>query len=302
MTLRHMKIFVTVCRCKSATKAAERLGIAQPAVSLAIKELEQYYGVSLFDRISHRLYITDEGKRLFEYACKIVLLFDEAESDIRDWDSFGVLRIGSSLTIGTCLLPDYVVRFHSKYPKIKVLVTVDNSTAIEKKILENQLDFALIEGIVHSGSIVRYPFLKDELILVCGAKDNTIPDEVSIEQLGELPFLLREKGSGTRELFDSTLLTKGITITPEWESISTDAIVSAVSCGLGVSVLPLKLVEHDLAKKNLRRISIRGLTFERYFYLIHHKDKHLTKTILAFWELNGLNPSSNSNNKKIPQN
>lgn len=290
MTLRHMKIFTTVCRCKSATKAAEELGIAQPAVSLAIKELEQYYGVSLFDRISHRLYITDEGKRLFEYACKIVLLFDEAESDVRDWDSFGVLRIGSSITIGTCLLPNYVARFHSQYPKIKVLVTVDNSAEIEKKILENQLDFAMIEGSVHSDSIIRYPFLKDELILVCGAKGKTFPDEVSVEQLAKLPFLLREKGSGTRELFDSTLLTKGITITPDWESISTEAIVNAVSCGLGVSVLPIKLVEHDLSQKNLKQIHIRGLTFERYFYLIHHKDKHLSKPILAFWEQNGLRP------------
>ncbi|MGW8114023.1 LysR substrate-binding domain-containing protein [Caproicibacterium sp. NSD3] len=298
MTLRHMKIFVTVCRCKSATAAAEKLGIAQPAVSLAIKELEQYYGVSLFDRISHRLYITDEGKRLFEYACKIVLLFDEAESDIRDWDSFGILRIGSSITIGTCLLPNYVARFHSKYPKTKVLATIDNSAEIEKKILDNQLDFALIEGNVHSDSIVRYPFLKDELILVCGAKDKTFPYEVSVEQFGKLPFLLREKGSGTRELFDSTLLTKGITITPDWESISTEAIINAVSCGLGVSVLPLKLVEHDLSQKILKQIHIRDLTFERYFYLIHHKDKHLSKSILAFWELNDLRPYSK---KKVPE-
>ena len=246
--------------------------------------------MSLFDRISHRLYITEEGKRLFEYACKIVLLFDEVESDIRDWDSFEVLRIGSSITIGTCLLPDYVAHFHSRYPKTKVLVTIDNSAEIEKKILENQLDFALIEGSVHSDSITRYPFLKDELILVCGAKGKTFPDEVSVEQLGKLPFLLREKGSGTRELFDSALLTKGITITPDWESISTEAIVHTVARGLGVSVLPLKLVERDLSQKILKQIHIRDLTFERYFYLIHHKDKHLAKLVLAFWELNGLRP------------
>lgn len=288
MTLRHMKIFVTVCRCKSATAAAEKLGIAQPAVSLAIKELEQYYGVSLFDRISHRLYITDEGNRLLQYASKIVLLFDEAESDIRGWDSFGVLRIGSSITIGTCLMPNYVARFHSQYPKTKVLVTIENSAEIEKRILENQLDFALIEGNIHSDNIVCYPFLKDELILVCGAKGTSYPDEVSVEQLERFPFLLREKGSGTRELFDSTLLSKGITITPNWESISTEAIVNAISCGIGVSVLPLKLVEQGLSKKIIKQIRIRGLTFERYFYLIHHKDKHLSKSILVFWKQNGL--------------
>ena len=229
MTLRHMKIFVMVCRCKSVTTAAEKLGIAQPAVSLAIKELEQYYGIRLFDRISHKMFITEEGRQLLQYANKIVALFDEIEYDIRNWDSFGILRIGSSITIGTCLMPDYVRRFRAQYPKFKVLVTIDNSAEIEKKILENQLDFALIEGAVHYDSIVCHRFLKDELVLVCGARDESYPDEVSVEELAELPFILREKGSGTRELFDSTLLTKGITVTPEWESISTEAIVSAIS-------------------------------------------------------------------------
>lgn len=283
-----MKIFIAVCRCRSATAAAKQLGIAQPAVSLAIRELEQYYGVRLFDRISHRLILTEEGKQLLEYADKTISLFDEAESGIRDWDSFGILRVGSSITIGTCLLPDYVRHFRLKYPKIKVRVTIDNSAEIEKKILENQLDFALIEGNVHSDSIICRRFLKDKLVLVCKAKNAPCPDEVSVEQLGRLPFLLREKGSGTRELFDSTLLTRGVVVTPEWESISTEAIVSAVSCGLGISALPFRLVERALSETQLKQIRVRGLEFERYFSLIYHKDKHLSKSILAFWDQNAL--------------
>lgn len=294
MTLRHMKIFVIVCRCKSVTTAAEKLGIAQPAVSLAIKELEQYYGIRLFDRISHKMFITEEGKQLLQYANKIVALFDEIEYDIRNWDSFGILRIGSSITIGTCLMPDYVRRFRAQYPKFKVLVTIDNSAEIEKKILENQLDFALIEGAVHYDSIVCHRFLKDELVLLCGARDESYPDEVSVEEIAELPFILREKGSGTRELFDSTLLTKGITVTPEWESISTEAIVSAISNGLGVSVLPFRLVEKALTEKRLKQIRIRSLKFERYFNLIYHKDKHFSKSVIAFWELNDFNKHINS--------
>ncbi len=290
MTLRHMKIFVAVCRCKSATAAAEKLGIAQPAVSLAIRELEQYYGVNLFDRISHRLFLTEEGKELLQYAEKIISLFDEAESEIHNRDSFGTVRIGSSITVGTCLLPDYVQRFRLQYPNIKVQVTVDNSAAIEQKVLENQLDFALIEGNIHSTRIICHRFRKDELVLVCGANDFSYPDELSLEQLAGLPFLLREHGSGTRELFDSALLTHGITVTPEWESISTEALVSAVSRGLGVSVLPLRLVERDLSEGKLRRIRIRGLTLGRNFSLIHHKDKNLSRPVLDFWKLNGLFP------------
>lgn len=283
MTLRHMQIFTTVCDSNSVTAAAETLGVAQPAVSLAIKELEDFYGVRLFDRISHKLYLTEQGEELLRYSRQIISLFDAAECSIKNWDSFGLLRVGSSVTVGTCLMPGYVKRFHSMYPKIKVQVAIDNSAVIEKKVLENRLDFALIEGIVHSDRIIAQKFLRDELVLVCGANSAFSKEaEVSPDELTGLPFLLREKGSGTRELFDSTLLSKGIAVTPEWESISTEAIIQAVSCGLGVSVLPFRLVEQELARKRLNTMEIRGLDFKRYFSVIYHKDKHLSKSASAF--------------------
>ena len=289
MTLRHMKVFAAVCGCKSATEAAEKLGIAQPAVSLAIKELEDHYGVRLFDRISHRLYLTEEGKELLSYARRIISLFDEMGNDVKNWDSFGVVRIGSSITVGTCLTPDYVKRFRSAYPGIKVRVTVDNSAAIEKMILENRLDFAMIEGTVHSDRVAARRFLQDELVLVCGAGTGfSSRAEIMPGELPGLPFLLREKGSGPRGLFERPLLPRGIAVVPEWESISTEAIVAAVSRGLGVSVLPLRLVERALAEKSLVRIRVRGLEFQRYFSLILHKDKQLSKSARAFLKLCGL--------------
>jgi DNA-binding transcriptional LysR family regulator len=286
MTLRHMKIFAAVCDCQSATAAAEKLGIAQPAVSLAVKELENHYGVRLFDRISHKLWITEEGKELLRFARRILSLFDAAEYDIKSRDSFGALRVGSSITVGTCLMPEYVKRFRAARPKTRVLVTVDNSAAIEKKILKNQLDFALIEGVVHSPQIVSRRFMKDRLAVVCGAGSAFARrTELPPEELPNLPFILREKGSGTRELFDSALLTRGIKVTPEWESVSTEAIVRAVSCGLGLSVLPFRLVERELARKSLAELHIKGLKFERYFSLIYHKDKHLSRSILEFFKI-----------------
>lgn len=289
MTLRHIKIFAAVCDCKSATKAAQKLGMAQPAVSLAVRELERYYGVRLFDRISHRLYLTDEGKELLSYARRILSLFDEMENDVRNRDSLGIVRIGSSITVGTCLMPEYVARFRAACPGAGVRVTVDNSAAVEKMVLENRLDFAVIEGLVHSDRIVGRRLLKDELVLVCGAGSEFAGRaELVPEELPGLPFLLREKGSGTRELFESALLTRGLTVEPEWESISTEAIVGAVSRGLGVSVLPLRLVERALAEKSLVRIRVRGLSFQRYFSLILHKDKRLSRTALAFLKAAGL--------------
>jgi len=281
-----MKIFVAVCDCGSVTVAADNLSLAQPAVSLAIKELEANYGIKLFDRISRKLFITEDGKVFLKYARQIISLLDEMENEVKDWDSLGVLRIGSSITIGTCFLPQYINRFSPKFPKVKIYVTIDNSSVIEEKILSAQLDFALIEGLIHSDSVVSQSFLEDELVLICGAHHPlSHTPEISLEELTKQTLILREKGSGTRELFDSTLLTQGINVIPAWESISTEAIISAVSSGIGVSILPYTLVKRDIDEQHLVRINITHTQFKRSLSIIHHKEKHLSKAACAFISL-----------------
>lgn len=283
MTLRHMKIFLAVCDFGSITVAAEKLNFTQPAVSLAIKELEDNLGIKLFDRISRKLYITEDGKHFLKYARRIVSLYDEMEKEMKDWDSFGMLRIGSSITIGTCLIPEYVESFSRIYPNVKINVTIDNSSVIEKKILLNELDFALIEGLAHSESIISDDFMDDELVLVCGKNHRLSHEkEIDLSALAKETLILREKGSGTREILDSTFLTHGITAVPAWESISTEAIISAVSCGLGVSVLPYRLVKSSLDEHKLVRVNIKGIEFKRKFHIIYHKDKHISNSASAF--------------------
>lgn len=113
MTLRHMIIFRAVCENGyNSTKAASALHITQPAVSLAIKEIEQYYGVQLFDRIGRRLQITSAGQHFLQYAIHISDLFSDMETGFRDWDSKGIIRIGASITIGSQFLPNYVKSFY----------------------------------------------------------------------------------------------------------------------------------------------------------------------------------------------
>ena len=151
MTIRHMIIFRTVCEtgCNS-TKAAEVLHMTQPAVSLAIKELEQYYGVHLFDRIGRRLQITDAGQLFLQYAIHISDLFSDMETGLRDWDSKGILRIGASITIGSQFLPGYVKAFSQICPGIDARVTVAQSERLEQKVLANELDCAkIMKGITH---------------------------------------------------------------------------------------------------------------------------------------------------------
>lgn len=286
MTLRHLKIFVAVCECDGITAAAEKMYLAQPAVSLAIRELEEYYGIRLFDRISRHLYLTEAGKQFLEYALHITSLFDEMESGIRNWDSIGHLRIGSSITIGTHLMPELVKHFSSQYPDIKVHVTINNSKQIENMVLNNQLDFALIEGVVHSEHLLFEEFLSDELVLVCSPDDPlTKQQNIEIEELKKYPFLLREVESGTRELFDSCLLVYGISIEPIWESTSTGALIHAVKKGLGLSALPYPLVKRDLDAGDLERLFVQGLDFHRKFHVIYHKNKYLTKAARSFIDI-----------------
>lgn len=286
MTVRHMKIFVAVCEENSITKAAEKLHIAQPAVSIAVKEIEEYYDVRLFDRISRRLYLTDIGRSFLEYATHIVSLFDDMENNMRQWERSGKLRIGASITVGTHLMPQYVSAFYKIHPQSNIEVFIGSSDLIEKKILQSELDFALIEGTVHSDCILCDTYRKDRLVVICSPSDPLCENEtVTMEQLLSRPLLLRERGSGTRELFDHVLASLEYTYTPSWESTSTEALVNAAREGLGVSVLPYMLVQDELKKGAVVELQVENLHFDRGFHIIYHKNKLLANPAKEFIEM-----------------
>ncbi|MCX7715322.1 MAG: LysR family transcriptional regulator [Clostridia bacterium] len=284
MTLRHMRIFITVCETNNITRAACKLFLAQPAVSLAIKELEGYYGVRLFERIGKKLYITEDGKNILSYASQIIALFDEMENSVSNRDTIGTLRIGASITIGTHFMPKYVKYFSSLYPKINVNVFINSSDIIENKLLSNNLDFGLIEGSVHSPYLISESYMKDKLIAICSSGHPFCEREkISAEEFAAQPLLLREKGSGTRELFDRVF--SDFSITPSWESTSTEAIIQAVIQGVGVSVLPFHLVEDELRKNEIKAVEISGMKFSRRFSIIYHKNKHITNAMSTFFDI-----------------
>lgn len=283
MTLRHLKIFVAVCELSSITKAAEKLYISQPAVSCVVKELEDYYGIKLFDRISKRLYLTEAGMNFLDHAAHIVSLFSEMENNVRDLDKIGKLRIGSSITIGTNFMPIYVHIFKTLYPQTDVYVTIDSSDKIERKILQNELDFALIEGNVHSKSIISETYMDDALVIICCVDHPFCKSKyVMAEQFISEPFLLREKGSGTRELFDNVIASLGYSVIPTWESTSTNSLINAVIIGLGISVLPYMLVKEKLNDGKIATVQIDGLKFNRKYNIIYHKNKFLTASAKTF--------------------
>ncbi len=287
MTLRHMIIFRTVCDVGyNSTKAAEALHITQPAVSLAIKELEQYYGVHLFDRIGRRLQITDAGRHFLQYAIHISDLFEKMETGLRDWNAKGILRVGASITIGSQFLPNYVKAFTNNFPGTDVRVVVEQSDRLEKKLLANEIDCALIEGMAHDPNIVSKAYMEDRLSVICSIEKGWKQGQIiSLEEFKNQRFLLREHGSGTRELFDQVMEQAGIRITPAWEAMSTTALVNAVINGLGISVLPHRMILPVLNRGLILTVRVQNLTFRRNYYIIYHKDKFLTTSAKNFMEL-----------------
>ena len=164
-------------------------------------------------------------------------------------------------------------------------VFVDNASMIEKMILANEIDFALTEGRVHSSHVVYEKFMDDELILLCAPNHPfSQKQKISLSDLLDQDFILREKGSSTRELFDSILLSHQIEIQPIWESVSPLAIIKAVELGLGISILPYQLVGR-IEKQQIFQISVEGLSFKTEYFIIHHKNKFLSKSAQLFMSL-----------------
>lgn len=286
MTLRHLKIYVTVCETGSTTAAGEKLKIAQPSISLAISELENYYGIKLFDRIAKRLHITEAGKHFFEYATHIVALFEDMEKEIKNFDVVGVIRIGASVTIGNYLLPGYIKTFKQIHPQMDVKVIIDNTEKIQQYILANRIDIGLIEGVVHSPYLIEHQFRDDELVMICGNGHPFANEkDIEISRLANATFILREEGSAGREIFDSTMAAHGLKIIPAWESTSTQAIIRAVRADLGISVLPYLLVKDALIRKEISQFRIIGIQLNRKFSVIYHKNKYLTKSAKDFISL-----------------
>ena len=286
MTLRHMKVFRAICENDfNTTKTAEALNMTQPAVSQVIKEMEQYYGVRLFDRIGRKLVITRAGNVLLDYANHISTLFDEAEEVLRDSDLLGQINVGATLTIGSLFLPRYVKVFYDSHPNIEVKCLVAPTSTLEKKILSYELDIALVEGKIHDPSIIFEEYMDDELTVVCAANGKFKKDQViSIEEFRKQNIIVREVGSGTREVFERAMERAGFSVVPAWEAISTTAIINAVLSGLGVAVLPYRVVCPYIESGKLINIKVEQLDLKRKFYLIHHREKHITSSVKAFIE------------------
>ncbi|CUH97830.1 hypothetical protein P22_3976 [Propionispora sp. 2/2-37] len=286
MTLRHLNIFLAVCDAGNMTAAAEKLHIAQPSVSQAIAELEMHYGIRLFERLGRKLFITHAGQKLSTYARHILNLMREAEEAMHEIHDRGVIRVGASVTVGTCILPQLIKKFAAGNAAAKVISTVNNTKIVEDMILLDQVDLGLVEGRIHSPGIVVKPFMEDELVLVTApAHVFANARRVDVRNLEHMEFLVREEGSGTRELFETALAERGISWKIAGVYNNAEAIKDAVAEGVAITVMSKMAVQKEVQRKDLAAVSIEGVNLSRHFSIVHHKNKFISPLLNRFIQL-----------------
>ncbi len=285
MTLRHLQIFVQVYQCQSITKAAKKLYMAQPAVSLAVKELEEHYQILLFERMNRKIYPTKVADKLYDYASSILSLYHTMEEDILDYEKKGELKVGSSITISTTLLPQIIKQFQSIYPKLKIKILINNASNIEKALLENEIDVALVETNVQNDAIIKQPFMKDTMSVIVSPTHPLANQSCSLEDLVNYPFFIREEGSSVSKLIKSVFLSQQIEMDWMMESSSTEAIIKHVEMGLGLTCLPSILVQESLKQNKVVQLDIPMLNLTREYYMIYHRNKQITTLLKDFYKL-----------------
>ena len=274
MTIRHFRIFIAVASTESITRAAEKLFLTQPTVSVAIREMEEHYGTRFFERINQRLKITEDGRALLGFATHLISLYDEIETTFRNPDAKGLLRVGASINAGAYFLPSLVREFQEKYPQFQIRAQIAATEVIEKRVLDNQLDLAIVGGAVHSPFLERIPLFSERYTAVCASSDPLAGKTVTLREFAAMPLLFRERGSGACEVFQAAVAQAGCSVEPAWESASETALLEAARCGLGVTILPEKIAAAELKKQGLAKITLSDFSFENTVCLIYHKQKY----------------------------
>lgn len=276
-----LKIFKTVADVKSISKAAQMLFISQPTVTLQIKKLENYLGVTLFKRSKNNIELTEEGKLLYKHAQNILNEYSYLEEELKELkiSKKNVLTVGSSSTIGDFLLPKVIPQFYKINSDIRLNLFVGNSKEVEEGVLSRIFNLGLIEDDIDSTKLFAKKFYEDEIILVA-SMDNPIPTSITLDQLQDYQIIMREQGSGTRNVVESRLKTR---LKPVMEISSSKAIAKIVQNTNFISFISKLVVSEMLSCNILKEIKIKDTTIKRGFFIITQKNIRLSSVENSFY-------------------
>ncbi|GAA0493725.1 MULTISPECIES: DNA-binding transcriptional regulator YeiE [Tatumella] len=280
ITLRQLDVFCAIVKNGSTIQAARQLALSQSAVSAALADLENQLSVQLFDRAGKRLVVNEHGRLLYPKA--ISLLEQAKEAEQLFCDDEGAIQIAASSTIGNYLLPAMMANYRRDYPHSPLELTVGNSQDVIQAVSDFRVDVGLIEGPCHVTGIVSENWMDDELVVFADPRADIFSRPVTLERLALSPWILRERGSGTREIVDYLLLSHLPYFRVGMELGNSEAIKHAVRYGMGISCLSRRVITDQLENGSLRQVALPLPPLTRTLYRIHHQQKHLSRALLRF--------------------
>lgn len=288
MDLHHLRIFLSVFRNRSFSKASVELHLSQPTVSDHIKKLETELRCVLFDRLARKIIPTPEAEMLFNHALEIIEKTDSIKNVLRRLkdEVSGELIIAASTIPGTYLLPSLIASFRNKHPFVFFTIPVSDSKAVIQQVAAHQVLMGLVGAKLTETQISYLPFLEDELIVI-SAPSLIKGNRISIKDLSRYPMVCREEGSGTRQEAEKILEGQGFSIDRLKVAAvfgSTDAVKQAVKSGMGLAIVSRLAVEEELKHRVLKKVSLAAPRMKRNFYIITHKKRALPLPYTLFLE------------------
>jgi DNA-binding transcriptional LysR family regulator len=270
----RLKVFRSVAHHLNFSRAAEELSLSQPAVTQQIKALEEEYGIPLFDRGGGRITLTPAGIALLPFANKLTTISDEAYEAVTSTGHHhaGSLALGTSQTIGQYLLPQLVAAFLRENPRISITATSGNTDDTLTALTAGRIQLALVEGPGLRKDLHVEPYMEDHMVLVVPASHEWADQEIEADQLKQEHLLMREFGSGSRRVVEAALSKAGLKkkdLKTTMELDSTEALLSAVEAGLGVTFVSRWAVRNQLALGTLRLARVRKLRLSRMFSIAY---------------------------------
>lgn len=284
MNLHLLRIFTAVIEHNSFSRAAEELGVSQPAVSKAVRELESQLDVVLLDRGGRQFHLSEPGKVLYDYARGIFSMERAAVDAVQSFYSMerGSLTIGASTTIATYWLPPFLAEFARAHPGIQVRLLAGNTQHVAQWLLDCEVDVALVEGPVEDERLESRPWREEQMLIVVQQGSPLASRPFSAAALSEATWILRERGSGSREVVERTLTTLGIAVGRTLEVGSNEAILQSVAAGLGIGMVPRIAAADMLSLSRIAALRPDSGELSRPLFRLRLPRRPISQAALAF--------------------
>jgi DNA-binding transcriptional LysR family regulator len=286
VTLDQLRIFVAVAERQHVTHAAEVLNIAQSAASHAIASLEDRYQTKLFNRIGRNIELTDAGQAFLKEARAVLATVEAAELALMEFSDLkrGVLSVQASHTIANYWLPRHLAGFRRAYPQIEIRASIGNTAQVATAVEDRETELGFVEAAIHREQLTSTTVARDQIIVVVAPHHELLKRKpLSSTDLMEVEWVLRERGSGTRAVFEDALAEFGLdarALRIALELPSNEAVRAAVEAGLGAAAISASVAAPSLEAGLLQQIKFR--LPEREFYVLMHRDRHPSRAARAF--------------------